>query len=186
MQWINEAADAFEKSKTLLANATLLVYPRANLPSNILVDASDVAISAVLQQKHGDEWKPIALFPRKLYSTQQRYSTFDRELLAAYRAVNHFHFLIDGVKFTLLIDHRPLVAAFYSKNDQIISRRARQLSFSAEFTNDLRHVQEDQNVVADALSRIEINNITFSWEPLNYAEIAKEQRENEYIKVCLH
>ena len=78
------------------------------------------------------------------------------------------------------------MAVFHSKKDQIISRRARQLSFLAEFTNDVRHVQGDQNVIADALSRIKINNITFSQEPLNYAEIAKEQREDEYIKQVLN
>ena len=186
INWNEEATEAFHRSKTLLSNATLLVYPHSNLPTNILVDASNTAIGAVLQQQHASEWKPVAFFSRKLDAAQKRYSTFDRELFAAYKSLHHFHFLIDGIKFALLTDHKPLVAAFYSKKDQIIARRARQLSFISEFTNDVRHVQGNQNVVADTLSRLEINNLVFSQDALDYSEIAKAQQEDEYIKKLLN
>ena len=122
VRWTPQAEKTFEKSKQLLANATLLAYPEPNLPTSIHVDASDKAIGAVLQQQHSSTQKPIAYFSRKLDATQQRYSTFDRELLAAYKVIQHFHYLAEGLKLTLWSDHKPLVATFFSKNDQINAR----------------------------------------------------------------
>ena len=120
----------------MLSDATLLAYLESNLHTSLHVDASDKAIGAVLQQLHDDIWKPIAFFSRKLDTTKQRYSTFDRELLAAYKAVNHFHYLVESRAFTFWNDHKPLVAAFRSKSDQLIGRRAGQLYF----ITDVRHV----------------------------------------------
>ena len=152
-----------------------------DLQTSLHVDASDKAIGAVLQQLHDDIWKPIAFFSRKLDATQQRYSTFDRELLAAYKAVNHFHYLVEGRAFTLWSDHKPLIAAFHSKCDQLIGRRARKLSFISEFTTDVRHVRGDKNVIADALSRLEIDRIVFTRDALDYNEIAPAQRDDNDI-----
>ena len=56
------------------------------------------------------------------------------------------------------------------------------MSCISEFTNDVRHLHGDQNVVADALSRVEINNVKFFQEGLNYNEIAKAQQDDAFIK----
>ncbi len=53
----------------------------------------------------------VAFFSKNLSPTQARYSTLDRELLAAFSAVRHFHFLLEGRRFRILTDHKPLVAA---------------------------------------------------------------------------
>jgi hypothetical protein len=42
-----------------------------------------------------------------------RYSTFDRELLAAFSAVRHFRVLLEGRQFRLLTDHKPLVTSLF-------------------------------------------------------------------------
>ena len=47
---------------------------------------------------------------------------------------------------------------------------------------DARHLQGDQNVVADALSRVEINNVKFFQEGLNHNELAKAQQDDAFIK----
>ena len=185
IRWTSDAKNAFQQSKNLLAETTMLVFPKANLPTQIVVDASDMSLGSVLQQKHGEVWKPIAFYSRKLDKTQKKYSAFDRELLAAYKSVKHFLYLVDGMKFTLVTDHKPLVSAFYSKSDQVIGRRARQLSFISEFTNNVQHLKGTQNVVADTLSRIEINNLSVSQNPLDFAEIALAQREDDFIQQVL-
>ena len=79
-------------------------------------------------------------------------------------------------------DHKPFVHAFYSRGEPIIPRRSRQMSYISEFTNDVRHLHGDQNVVADALSRVEINNVKCFQEGLNYNEIAKAQQIYALIK----
>ncbi len=47
-----------------------------------------------MQQKSGDHWRPLGFFSRKLTDTESRYSTFDRELLAAHAAIKNFRHLI--------------------------------------------------------------------------------------------
>ena len=125
-------------------------------------------------------------FSRKLDKTRLRYSTFDQELFAAYKAIRHFHFLIEGKKFTLFTDHKLLVSAFYNRSDQIILRQARQLSFISEFTDDVVHIKGDDNIVPDVLSRIEINHeinyISVPQDDIDYKIVAEAQQEDDYIQ----
>ena len=82
-----------------------------------------------------------------------RYSTFDRELLAAYLSVLHFRYLIEGRQVLLLTDHKPLCSAFYSLNPAKSDRQLRQLAILTEFSSDIEHVKGSQNIFADCLSR---------------------------------
>jgi len=51
------------------------------------MDASDHAVGAVLEQQIDSVWCPISYFSWKLHPAERKYSTFDRELLAAYLAI---------------------------------------------------------------------------------------------------
>ncbi len=90
---------------------------------------------------------------KKLSGAGTRYSTFDRELLAAVSAVRHFRFLLEGRQFRLLTDHKPLVTSLFRTTAPWSARKQRQLYFIAEFTSDIRHTPGQENVMADALSR---------------------------------
>ena len=81
---------SFSKLKQLLAEATMLVFPKADAPLCLLVDASDVGVGGVLQQLVENTWQPLSFFPRRLQPAETKYSTFGRELLAAYSAIRHF------------------------------------------------------------------------------------------------
>jgi hypothetical protein len=101
----------------------------------------------------GRAWQPLAFFSKKLSPTQARYSTFDRELLIAFSAVRHFRFLLEGLQFNILTDHKPLVAAISRVSLPWSARQQRQMAYLAEFTANFRHTSGATNVVADALSR---------------------------------
>ena len=62
VQWNDDALAAFVAIKAALANATLLSHPKPEAPTNIITDASDVAVGAVLQQYINHCWCPIAYF----------------------------------------------------------------------------------------------------------------------------
>jgi len=79
----------------------LLVYPRENCKLNINANASNRAVGVVLQQEMAGVWQPIAFFSRKLDKTQKHYSAFDHELFAAYAAICHFRYFVDGRKLTV-------------------------------------------------------------------------------------
>ena len=98
-------------------------------------------------------WQPLAFFSRKLNVAESRYSTFDRELLACVSTITHFRFLVEGRKFFLLSDHKPLTFALRRLSDPWSARQQCQLAYVAEYTSDIRHIAGSENVVADSLSR---------------------------------
>ena len=157
LQWNEESLQAFSTIKQVIADVSLLSYPHTDAPTNIMSDASDTAVGAVLQQKIGDAWKPIAFFSRRMKPAETRYSTFDRELLAMYLAVKHFQHFVEGRQFHVLTDHKPLTFAFSTQSSKLTPRQTRHLDFISQFTTDVRHISGSNNPVADALSRIEAN-----------------------------
>jgi len=104
----------------------------------------------------------LGFFSRKLLPTQTRYSTYDRELLAAYQAAKHFLHTIEGRATILRTDHKPLFYMFSTKSDKHSDRQARYISFLAQFVHVVEHVDGVRNVIPDALSRLEVacNNTT--------------------------
>ncbi|GFS42772.1 retrovirus-related Pol polyprotein from transposon 297 [Nephila pilipes] len=94
--WSEESAAAFEKCKKDLAEATVLYHPSADASLAIVVDASDTAVGAALHQQTSKGWQPLAFFSKTLSPAQQRYSAYDRELLAAYMAIKYFRHMVEG------------------------------------------------------------------------------------------
>lgn len=172
--WTQAAKNAFMGIKETLAEASLLVHPKEDAPVNIMTDASDQAVGAVLQQ-FDTVWQPIAFFSKKLSPTETRYSTFDRELLSIYLSIKHFRHVVEGRKFHILTDHKPLIYSFLSNSDRYSPRQVRHLDFISQFTTDIRHVKGDQNPAADALSRIDIQAINQLPPAIDYVAMAKAQ-----------
>ena len=124
------------------------------LPNHLM---SFLGVGAVLQQKVSGSWKPISLFSQKLTRTQKRYSTFGRELYAAYSAVRHF---LEGRRFYTFSDHKLLVRAFRSNSEKCSPREIKHLDYLLQFISDIRHLKGAENIPADAMYRT-INAIFF-------------------------
>ena len=186
--WTTELEDAFRRTKDALATATMLVHPVGSAKVSLAVDASDSHVGAVLQQQHGGRLQPLAFFSRKLSDTESRYSTFDRELVAIYSAIRHFRFMLEGREFTIWTDHKPLTFALHKANPPWNGRQQRQLSFIAEFSSDIRHIEGERNVVADCLSRpppasLDANNITIKNNPETQIIDMKQVRNNPETQI---
>jgi hypothetical protein len=69
-------------------------------------------MGAVLQQRISNAWQPLAFFSKKMNPAQQKYSAYDRELLAVYETVKHFRHMTEARHFTIFKDHKPLTFAF--------------------------------------------------------------------------
>lgn len=152
--WTTEADTAFLHIKSQLSTTAMLYHPKHRAPTTLMVDASGVAVGAVLQQQLNGASYPIGFFSKALKPAETRYSTFGRELLAAFLAVRHFRHFLEGRDFIILTDHKPLTYAFRSASSRYSPREIRQLAFLAEFCTDIRHVSGTENAPADALSRI--------------------------------
>ena len=151
--WTAATTAAFHAVKNAFADAVTLRHPHPTAPYNLMVDASDVAVGAVLQQEVNGEFYPVSFFSRKLQPRETKYSTFCRELLAIYLAIRHFRHFLEGRQFYVCTDHKPITHAIHSRSQNHSPRQLRHLSFIAEFTTDLRYVPGVQNAAADALSR---------------------------------
>ncbi len=95
VEWTDEAKEAFQQCKNDLCKATLLAYPKPGAQLSLTVDASGTAVGAVLQQHDNDQWQPLGFYSERLTETQTRYNTYDRELLAAYKAVKYFQHMLE-------------------------------------------------------------------------------------------
>ena len=153
LEWTAELQEAFNVAKAATAAAVKLVHPAPDATISLAVDASGTHVGGVLQQLTGGCWQPLSFFSQKLSAAEQKYSAFDRELLAAYSAIRHFRFSLEGRSFQLHTDHKPLLTALHRISPPWTARQQRHLAYIAEFTTDLRHVPGASNAVADALSR---------------------------------
>lgn len=184
LQWTQDTRDAFEKSRNALANTIHLAHPIPDANLRISTDASNTAVGAVLEQFNNDRWEPLGFFSRKLTTTQARYSTFDRELLAAYLALRHFLHFVEGRCTVLLTDHKPLTHMFTVKTDKYNDRQLRHISFIAQFVQQVEHVQGDKNVVPDALSRLE--TVTCHAQLPDFATLSMDQAEDLELQQLLN
>lgn len=181
--WTKDTLNAFRDVKNKFAQRTLLNHFNKNSTLSIAVDASLVAVGAVLQQYSGDQLEPLAYFSRKLSSTEMKYSTFDRELLGIYLTIKHFRHFLEGREFIIFTDHRPLINAINSKSDKS-PRQTRHLEFIAQFTNDIRHISGKDNIVADSLSRLpEICSLHS--EDINLKQLSFEQRNDDVLRAII-
>ena len=62
LAWTEAATTAFTTIKEALATATLLMHPKLDAPTSVVVDASDTGVGAVLQQRIDCKWCPISFF----------------------------------------------------------------------------------------------------------------------------
>ena len=151
------AIRAFTSAKEALAKATLLAHPSSQASLRLVVDASDIGVGGALEQLRDGTWQPLSFFSKRLQAPERKYSTFGRELLAAYLSVKHFRHYLEGRHFHILTDHRALAGAVQAPSANHSPREARQLAYLAEFTTDVRHIPGPANVVADTLSRATID-----------------------------
>ncbi|BHF85394.1 hypothetical protein SprV_1002855900 [Sparganum proliferum] len=174
------AHSAFETAKKALADATLLHHLSSDPHAQLILttDASNSAVGAVLHQQVNNQLQPLAFFSQKLQPAQTRYSTFSRELLAIYLAIRHFRHLLEGRDFSVHTDHKPLTYALKAKPDRYSPREVRHLDYISQFTADIRYVRGSDNVVADALSRPDINTLTSDFD---LAKLADLQTADESI-----
>ena len=153
LEWTSKLQGAFEAVTAATAAAVKLVHPAPDATISLAVDASGTHIGGALQQLVRGSWKRLSFFSQKLWAAEQKTSAFDRELLAAYSAIRHFRFALEGRPFQLHTDHNPLVTALHRISPPWTAWHQRHLAYIADFTADLRHVPGVNNAVADALAR---------------------------------
>ncbi|GJP31878.1 hypothetical protein CLOM_g15523, partial [Closterium sp. NIES-68] len=85
-EWGEKQQAAFEALKQLLMSPPVLRIADPERPFEVITDASDIAIGAVLMQEFGNGLQPIAYKSRKMQSAERNYPVHDKEMLAIVHA----------------------------------------------------------------------------------------------------
>ncbi len=111
-QWVWGCAQqkAFEQLKNDLTSPPVLTLYDPNKELKMSADASSYGLGAVLLQKEGDEWKPVAYASRSMTDTEQRYAQVEKEALGLTWGCERFRDFLIGRHFAIETDHKPLVS----------------------------------------------------------------------------
>ncbi len=145
-KWGTEEDKAFQAMKKAISQETMLNFPEFNKPFHIFTDASNYQLGAVIMQ----EEKPIAFYSRKMDKAQQRYTTGEQELLSIVETLKEFKNILLGQDLVVHTDHKNILYGNLS-NDRITRWRL----LLEEYGPTFAHVKGKDNVVADALSRLD-------------------------------
>ncbi|GJW30011.1 reverse transcriptase domain-containing protein [Tanacetum coccineum] len=85
-----ECIEAFNILKKKLTEAPILVAPDWDLPFEIMCDASDYAVGAVLGKRKTKHFQPIHYASKTMTDAQAHYTTTEKELLAVVYAFEKF------------------------------------------------------------------------------------------------
>nr|GEY55068.1 reverse transcriptase domain-containing protein [Tanacetum cinerariifolium] len=104
----NECVDAFNTLKKKLTEAPILVVPDWNLPFELMCDASDFAIGAVLGQRKIKHFQPIHYASKIMNEAQIHYTMTEKEMLAVVYAFEKFRPYLVLSKSIVYTDHSAL------------------------------------------------------------------------------
>ncbi|GJV81391.1 reverse transcriptase domain-containing protein [Tanacetum coccineum] len=148
-----DCIDAFQTLKKKLTEAPILVVPDWNLPFELMCDASDFAIGAVLGQRRSKHFQPIHYASKTMTEAQIHYTTTEKEMLAVVYAFEKFRPYLVLSKSIVYTDHSALK---YLMNKQDAKPRLlRWVLLLQEFDITIRDKKGSENLAADHLSRLE-------------------------------
>ncbi|GKB55474.1 reverse transcriptase domain-containing protein [Tanacetum coccineum] len=107
-----ECIEAFQTLKKKLTEAPILVAPDWDLPFELMCDASDFAIGAVLGQRKTKHFQPIHYASKTMTDAQAHYTTTEKELLAVVYAFEKFRSYLVLSKSIVYTDHSALKYIF--------------------------------------------------------------------------
>jgi len=104
----DDCLEAFEILKKALISAPIVQPPDWNLPFEIMCDASDYAVGAVLGQRVDKKLNVIQYASKTLDNAQRNYATTEKEFLAVVFACDKFRPYIVDSKVTIHTDHAAI------------------------------------------------------------------------------
>jgi len=154
--WNDRMVIAFNELKNALTSAPCLQLPDPHDDFEVTTDASeDEATTGAVLTQNGH---PIAYDSQKLNQHQRNYPIHDKEMCAIMRALDKWRPFLLGKHFKVYTDHRSLIHLKSQPN--LNQRQIRWMEKAADYDYEILYKPGKENVVADALSRVQINALT--------------------------
>ena len=144
---------AFEEIKIKLVQAPIMAAPEWDQRFEIMCDASDFAMGAVLGQRKEKIFRTIYYASRTFNEAQENYSTTEKEMLAVVFACEKFRQYILGSHVIIRTDHAAIKYLMSKKEAK--PRLIRWVLLLQEFDLEIKDKKGCDNVIVDHLSRVE-------------------------------
>ncbi|GJY73872.1 reverse transcriptase domain-containing protein [Tanacetum coccineum] len=148
-----ECIQAFDKLKNKLTHASIMIKLDWSLPFEVMCNASDYAVGAVLGQRIDKHFKPIHYASKTMNKPQENYTTIEKELLAVVFAFDKFCQYLVLSKTIIFTDHSALQYLFTKQDAK--PRLIRWILLLQEFNIEIRDKKGAENLAADHLSQLE-------------------------------
>nr|GEY83656.1 reverse transcriptase domain-containing protein [Tanacetum cinerariifolium] len=148
-----EAVRSFFVTLKKLTEAPILIAPNWGLPFELICDASDFAIGAVLGQRHEKHFRPIYYSSKTMTDSESNYTTTEKEMLAVVYAFKQFWSYLIMNKSIVHMVHFALKYLFAKKHAK--ARLLRWVLLLQEFDFKVLNTKGAENLTADHLSQLE-------------------------------
>nr|GEY81763.1 reverse transcriptase domain-containing protein [Tanacetum cinerariifolium] len=144
---------AFQTLKRKLTEAPILIVPDWDLPFELMCDASDFVICAVLGQHQEKHFRPIHYASKTMTEAKSNYTKTEKEMLAMVYAFEKLWSYLIMNKSIGYTDHSALKYLFAKKDSK--ARLLRWVLLLQEFTFKVINTKGAENLATDHLSRLE-------------------------------
>jgi hypothetical protein len=151
-----ECLIAFHTLKKALISALIIQAPDWSLPFEIMCDASDYAVGAVLGQTKDKKHHAIAYASKTLDGAQLNYATTEKELLVVVFAINKSRSYLVGAKVIIFTVHAALKYLLTKKDAK--PRLIRWILLLQEFDIEIKDKPGVENSIADHLPRLHLEH----------------------------
>ncbi|GKD81448.1 reverse transcriptase domain-containing protein, partial [Tanacetum coccineum] len=148
-----DCIDVFQTLKKKLTEAPILVVPDWNLPFELMCDASDFPIGAILGQRKTKHFQPIHYASKTMTEAQIQYTITEKEMLAVVYVFEKFQPYLVLSKSIVYTDHSALKSLMNKQDAK--PRLLRQVLLLQEFDITIHDKKGSENLAADHLSRLE-------------------------------
>nr|GFB06944.1 reverse transcriptase domain-containing protein [Tanacetum cinerariifolium] len=149
----NECIQAFRTLKYKLTKAPILIARNWDQPFELMCDASDYAVGAILGQRIEKNFRPIHYASKTMNQAEANYTTTEKEMLAVVYAFEKFHSYLIMNKSIVYTDHSALKYLFAKKDAK--ARLLRWILLLQEFDFKVIETRGAENYAADHLSCLE-------------------------------
>nr|GEX31478.1 reverse transcriptase domain-containing protein [Tanacetum cinerariifolium] len=151
--FFDDCVQAFQTLKGKLTKAPILIAPNWDQPFELMYDASDFAIGAVLGQRNKKHFRPIHYASKTMTEAEANYMTTEKEMLVVVYAFEKLCSYLIMSKSIVYTDHLALKYLFAKKDAK--ARLLRWILLLQEFDFKVVDTKGAENYAADHLSRLE-------------------------------